>query len=202
LSVLPATLTAMTALPLQPPRLLTVAEFAALDEAHDGRYELQEGNVVMSPGLPLEHQLCRHELQLQLHEQVPGHLKLVPAVDIDLEIVPPSRPGFVRIPDLVVVTDAGIRRRRNEGGLLRAGEVVLAIEILSIGSQRTDRTIKHDEYADAGIPHYWIIDIDSRPTLIACHLAGEFGYVDAAPVSGTFTADEPFPVRLDLDRLG
>jgi hypothetical protein len=35
-----------------------------------------------------------------------------------------------------------------------------------------------------------------------CHLPGEFGYVDAAPVSGTFTADEPFPVRLDLDRLG
>jgi Uma2 family endonuclease len=201
-SVVRATLTAMTALPLQPPRLLTVAEFAALDEAHDGRYELQEGNVVTSPSPPPEHQLCQQQLQLQLHAQVPGHFKLVPTVDIDLEIVPPARPGFVRIPDLVVVTAAGIRRRREEGGLLRAGEVVLAVEILSVGSQRTDRTIKHDEYADAGIAHYWIVDIDSRPSLTACHLAGEFGYVDAAPVSGTFTADEPFPVRLDLDRLG
>jgi Uma2 family endonuclease len=192
----------MTALPLQPPRLLTVAEFAALDEAPDGRYELQEGHIVMSPSPPPEHQLCQHQLQLQLHGQVPGHLKLVPAVGIDLEIVPPSRPGFVRIPDLVVVTAAEIRRRREEGGLLRAGEVVLAVEILSVGSQRTDRSIKHAEYADAGIPHYWLIDIDSRPALTACHLAGEFGYVDAAPVSGTFTADAPFPVRLDLDRLG
>jgi Uma2 family endonuclease len=191
----------MTALPLQPPRLLTVAEFAALDEAHDGRYELQEGNVVMSPSPPPEHQLYQQELQVQLHSQVPGHLKVVPAVDIDLEIVPPSRPGFVRIPDVVVVTTEGIRRRRQEGGLLRASEVVLAIEILSLGSQRTDRSIKHAEYADAGIPHYWIVDIDSRPSLIACHLAGEFGYVDASPVSGIFTADEPFPVRLDLDRL-
>jgi Uma2 family endonuclease len=192
----------MTALPLQPPRLLTVAEFAALDEAHDGRYELQEGKVVMSPSPPPEHQLYQQELQVQLLAQVPGHLKVVPAVDIDLEIVPPTRPGFVRIPDLIVVTAAGIRRRRQEGGLLRASEVVLAIEILSLGSQRTDRSIKHAEYADAGIPHYWLIDIDSRPALTACHLAGEFGYVDAAPVSGTFTADEPFPVRLDLDRLG
>jgi Uma2 family endonuclease len=191
----------MTALPLQPPRLLTVAEFAALDEAPDGRYELQEGNVVISPSPPPEHQLYQQELQVQLLAQVPGHLKVVPAVDIDLEIVPPSRPGFVRIPDLVVVTAAGVRRRQ-EGRLLRASEVVLAIEILSVGSQRTDRSIKHAEYADAGIPHYWLIDIDSRPALTACHLAGEFGYVDAAPVSGIFIADEPFPMQLDLDRLG
>jgi Uma2 family endonuclease len=166
----------MTAIPLQPPRLLTVAEFAALDEAHDGRYELQEGKVVMSPSPPPEHQLYQQELQVQLLAQVPVHLKVVPAT--------------------------GIRRRREEGGLLRANEVVLAIEILSVGSQRTDRLIKHAEYADAGIPHYWLIDIDSRPALTACHLAGEFGYVDAAPVNGTFTADEPFPLRLDLDRLG
>lgn len=192
----------MTALPLQPPRLLTVAEFAALDEAPDGRYELQEGNVVMSPSPAPEHQLYQQELQVQLLTQVPGHLKVVPAVDIDLQLVPPSSPGFVRIPDLIVVTAAGIRRRRQEGGLLRASEVVLAIEILSAGSQRTDRSIKHVEYADAGIGHYWYIDIDSRPALTACHLAGEFGYVDAAPVNGTFTANEPFPVRLDLDWLG
>jgi hypothetical protein len=31
--------------------------------------------------------------------------------------------------------------------------VVLAIEIVPDGSQRTDHTIKHAEYADAGIPH-------------------------------------------------
>jgi hypothetical protein len=31
------------ALPLQRPQLLTVAEFAALPEATNGRYELQEG---------------------------------------------------------------------------------------------------------------------------------------------------------------
>jgi Putative restriction endonuclease len=100
-----------------------------------------------------------------------------------------------------VVTRSGFERSRRAGGLLRAKEVVLTIEIVSDGSQRTDRMIKHDEYADACIPHYWIVDIDDRPALTPCHRAGEFGYVDAAPVSGTFSADEPFPVRLDLDRL-
>lgn len=41
----------MTALPLPPQRLpLTVADYVALGEDPDGvRYELQEGNLVMSP---------------------------------------------------------------------------------------------------------------------------------------------------------
>jgi Uma2 family endonuclease len=192
----------MTALPLQRPQLLTAAEFAALPEVTDGRYELQEGRVVMSPSPVPEHQLCRHRLQVQLDPQVPAGLCLLPAVDVDLGLVPPTMPGFVRNPDIVVVTFSGFERHNRDGGLLRADEIVLAVEIMSDGSRRTDRTIKHDEYADAGIPHYWIIDFDSRPALTACHLAGESGYIDAAPVSGTFTADEPFPVRLDLDRLG
>lgn len=191
----------MTALPLQPPRLLTVAEFAALPEATDGRYELQEGKVVMSPSPVPQHQFCQHRLQVQLDPQVPDDLCLLPAVDVDLELVPPTRPGFVRIPDLVIVTHAGLERRHRDGGLLRAHEVVLAVEILSVGSQRTDRSITHAEYADAGIPHYWIVEIDPHPTVIACHRAGEFGYVDAPAVSGVFTAEEPFPVRLELDQL-
>ena len=191
----------MTALPFQRPQLLTAAEFAALPEATDGRYELQEGKIVMSPGPAPGHQFCQHRLQVLLDPQVPDDFRLLPTVDVDLELVPATRPGFVRIPDLVVVTRSGFERSHRGGGLLRAEEVVLAVEIVSDGSQRTDRMIKHDEYADAGIPHYWIVDIDDRPALTACHLAGEFGYVDAAPVSGTFTADDPFPVQLDLDQL-
>ena len=191
----------MTALPLQPRHLLTVAEFAAMPEADDGRYELQEGKIVRSPSPVPEHQLCSDELRYHLRDQVPAHLRVVSAVDVDLQLVPADRPGFVRIPDLVVVTRAGLDRRRREGGLLRASEVVLAVEIISDGSVRTDRTIKHGEYADAGIPHYWIVEIDERPTLTACHQAREFGYADAPAVTGVFTADVPFPVRIDLDAL-
>jgi Uma2 family endonuclease len=192
----------MTAPPLERPRLLTVAEFAVLPEATAGRYELREGKVVMPLSPVPGHQLCLQELLHQLRGQLPPRLCTVPEVDIDLGSVPPERPGFVRIPDLVVVTRAGVERRRREGGLLRASEVVLAVEIVSDGSQRTDRTITHGEYADAGIPHYWIVDIDDRPALTVCHQAGEFGYADAPPATGVFTTEQPFPVRLDLDALG
>jgi Uma2 family endonuclease len=191
----------MTALPLERPRLLTVAEFAALPEAADGHYELQEGNVVVSPRPVPEHQLCLRQLLIELTPQTPDGLEAMPEVDIDLGLAPADRPGFLRIPDLVVVTLDGLARQRREGGLLRAAEVVFVVEIVSDGSRRTDRSIKHGEYADAGIPHYWILDIDDRPTPTACHHAGEFGYADAPPVTGTFTIEDPFPVRLDLDIL-
>ena len=30
---------------------------------------------------------------------------------------------------------------------------------------------------------------------------GEFGYADAAPATGVFETEAPFPLRLDLDQL-
>jgi Putative restriction endonuclease len=88
-----------------------------------------------------------------------------------------------------------------EGGFLRAGECVLAVEIPSPGSYRTDQAIKHGEYAEAGIGPYWMIDLVDGPALTACHLGGPFGYVDEPPVTGTFTTQHPFPVRVDLGAL-
>ncbi|WP_103355364.1 Uma2 family endonuclease [Amycolatopsis sp. CA-128772] len=85
--------------------------------------------------------------------------------------------------------------------MLRAEEVAVVIEVASPGSKRTDYQVKHDEYADAGIPHHWIVDTSEAISLLACHHAGEFGYLDASAVTGTFTTDVPFPVKLDLDAL-
>ncbi|MDQ3154077.1 MAG: Uma2 family endonuclease [Actinomycetota bacterium] len=191
----------MIALPLQRPRLLTVAEFAALPEDSAARYELQEGHVVMSPRPKPDHQECLGELRSRLKAQAPDGLDVLPEVDVDLELVPSGRPGFVRAPDLVVVPRDARLRVRTHGGLIRAGEVVLAVEIISPGTRRMDTVIKHGEYADAGIPHYWVIDIEGGVSLTACHLAGEFGYLDASPHTGPVTIDEPFTVRLDLDAL-
>jgi Uma2 family endonuclease len=88
--------------------------------------------------------------------------------------------------------------------LLWAAEVALAVEVISPGSRRLDTIVKRDEYADAGIPHYWVVDLGEpgdRVTLTAHHLAGEFGYADAGSMAGVFTATEPFPVRINLDAL-
>jgi Uma2 family endonuclease len=65
--------------------------------------------------------------------------------------------------------------------------------VVEIVSYRTDHVIKRDEYADAGIPYYWIVDLDDPVTLTACHLAGEFGYQDAGGVTDRFVTTELFP---------
>ena len=196
----------MTALPVPPRRpLLTVAEYAALPEDLDGvRYELVEGNLVMSPRPIGVHQHCIHLLLRQLDDQIPGPLVGLAEVDVDLGLVPSTRPGFVRVPDLVVLPREAMTHQRRQGGLFQASEVTLAVEVISAGSRRLDTVVKRDEYADAGIPHYWVVDLGEpgdRPQLTAHHLAGEFGYADAGPVCGAFTASAPFPVRIDLDAL-
>ncbi|MCO1657378.1 Uma2 family endonuclease [Pseudonocardia humida] len=180
---------------------LTVADYMALPEEPASRLELQEGSVVMSPRPTFRHQKCINELYTQLRDQVSDDLDLASEVEVDLRLVPDTHPGTVRVPDLVVVRSAAVDRLDAEGGALRPDEVVLAVEILSPGSRRTDSIIKHSEYADAGIGHYWIIDRTDGPSLTACHLGGEFGYVDAEPVKGVFETDSPFPARVDLAAL-
>jgi Uma2 family endonuclease len=102
---------------------------------------------------------------------------------------------------VVVVHREAIERIDRDGDVLRASDVVVAVEILLPGSRRMDHVLKRAEYADAGIPHYWIIDLDEPVSLIACYLAGEFGHVDGGAVSGVFRTTDPFPVEVDLDAL-
>ncbi len=190
----------MTALPV-PPRSLTAAEYYALPEDSDHDYELQDGHVIMSAKPIPDHQHAVGELYAQLRTQVPAPLQLLLEVDLDMELVPPTQPGTVRAPDLVVVTREAFRRVRHERGFLRAAECVLAVEVHSATTRRTDQVIKHDEYAEAGIGHYWMIDLLGGPSLTACHLGGPFGYVDEPPVTGTFTTQHPLALHVDLAAL-
>ena len=75
------------------------------------------------------------------------------------------------------------------------------IEVLSPGSRRTDHVQKRNEYADAGIGHYWIVDIEEPISLLACHLAGAFGYADGGVVIDRYTATAPLPLEIDLAGL-
>jgi Uma2 family endonuclease len=195
----------VTALPdptTQPePRLLTVSEYAALGETEPGYTELMEGRVLVSPSAVPNHNYASLQLSVQLLPQLPPYLGLLQDVDVDLELAPPDAPGFCRRPDVVILDSAARHRVQREGGLIKASDVSVAIEIVSPGSRRMDHVIKRGEYADAGIPRYWIIDLDSPVSVVVCHLAGEFGYHDSMAVTGTLRVTEPCELTVDLDRL-
>ncbi|WP_318531875.1 Uma2 family endonuclease [Amycolatopsis eburnea] len=76
-----------------------------------------------------------------------------------------------------------------------------AVEVLSEGTRRTDQVTKFSEYAEAGIEHYWIVDLDSPVSLITYRLIdgdyenfGEFSGVAELDFAGT-------PLTIDLDAL-
>ncbi|GLY35381.1 hypothetical protein Amsp01_014050 [Amycolatopsis sp. NBRC 101858] len=140
------------------------------------------------------HNRAAFQLAGQLDPQLPPELRVIPGIDVDLQLAPPDRPGFSRRPDLSVSSKAALARGDEE--MLRAGQVAVVVEVVSPASKRTDYRVKRDEYADAGIPHYWIVDITGPVSLTACD-----GYRGATTVTGTFATDVPFPVKIDLDAL-
>ncbi|MDQ2790238.1 MAG: Uma2 family endonuclease [Pseudonocardiales bacterium] len=191
----------MTALPQPLTQLLTVAEYAELGETESGYTELLEGRLLMSPSPVPDHNFAAAELLVQLRPQLPDHLEVILDVDVDLQLVEPDQPGFSRRPDLMIVAQGARQRVRHEGGMIRAAEVLVVVEIVSPGSRRTDHVAKRSEYADAGIPHYWIVDLDEPVSLLDCHLAEGFGYQDSGSITGAFTTTEPFGVHLRLGQL-
>ncbi|MBS4100792.1 Uma2 family endonuclease [Tsukamurella paurometabola] len=169
--------------------LMSLDDWRALGEDTAGRSELQEGVLIVSPSPVPRHQKAGFRLGLALHPQVPDGVEIVPDVDV---IVASGFPPTVRRPDLVIVT-ASIETD------IVAADVVLVVEILSPGTRRQDLVTKRSEYADAGIPHYWIVDLDGGPSIEALRL--EDGAYIGEVVTGVLETTVPFDVRVDLTAL-
>lgn len=107
--------------------------------------------MVVAPHPHPRHQALVLELGAQLRSQVSADRVVL----TDTEVVIDGRgPATVRAPDLLVAGRTALDGRPR----LRPGEVLVAVEILSPGTRRTDRVAKLAEYAEAGIPHYVIVD--------------------------------------------
>lgn len=155
----------------------------------------------MSPRPAMPHVFALAELEAALRAHRPSGWYVLPEPEVDLCLVGPGQPGTARVPDLAVVDEGALRRVRREGGLVRAAEVSLVVEIMSPSSRRIDQVLKRAEYAEAGIPHYWIVDLTPPVSIVMCHLAGDFGYQDPGAMAGRVSVTEPFEIQLDLDDL-
>lgn len=187
--------------PREEPRLLTVADYTELGETPSGYAELTEGRVEYVPSPLIDHNVACAEIRDQIKAQLPQELICVLDIDVDLQLVPDNQPGFCRRPDLVVIERDALTRQRREGGLVRARDVRIIMEAISPGSRRTDTVVKRAEYADAGIPHYWILDLTEPVSLLALHLAGALGYGVTGEFAGRVVISEPFPFTINLDTL-
>lgn len=87
----------------------------------------------------------------------------------------------------------------------RPEHVLLVAEIVSPGSETTDRIVKRDQYAHAGIPFYWRVELIATgiPVVYTYLLDSASGrYRDGEVFTGVVKATAPFPVEIDLSNLG
>ncbi|KZB81653.1 Uma2 family endonuclease [Amycolatopsis regifaucium] len=177
-----------------PHRLLTLDDWAALPEDPEHRAEVVEGVLIVGPRPMSFHQLAVTRLGYVLNEQLPESLMALS----EAEFVVAELPLTVRVPDVLV---AATELVEENPARYAAQDVRLVIEILSEGSVRTDRVTKFSEYAEAGIEHYWIVDLDDPPSMITYRLVdGE--YENFGEHTGKVSLDfESAPITLDLDAL-
>ncbi len=175
------------------PKLLSLDDWDALPEDNSAHIELQEGVLIVTPRPLRPHARAAFRIAKQLDDQLPDDLEAIIEFEVCVEA---AYPPTVRIPDVVITRKEGSERR------LEGQDVLVAIEVVSPGSRRTDTVTKRSEYAEAAIEHYWIIELGPPVTLTALRLAGEFGYQESPAVTSTFTTSPPVPLRLDLDALG
>ena len=164
-------MTSVAELPAWPLTLDDVTRLAEADSSH--RFELIEGNLVVMPPGTWRHQKISGLMFAWFSAHGYGdRVNIAPGV----RTADDNLSG--RIPDLVVTTDA--MDDEDETVWLPPETVALAVEIVSKGSERTDRWHKPVEYAAAGIARYWRVEPDG--TVLRFRLDGAH-YVEESPIA-------------------
>jgi Uma2 family endonuclease len=165
--------------------LMTLDEWIALPEDNSAHYELQEGVLIVAPKRGR-----RHLAQKINPQQLPPGWEALISFEV---VVERGETPTVRVPDLVVVRVGAPEAR------IPAGEVDLVVEIISPGSRNVDTHLKAFEYAAAGIPHYWLVDLEGPAPSIT--VFGGDGYRAKRTANHELVVDTPFPLRIDIDAL-
>lgn len=179
------------------PRLgLTEAEWAELEDPPGHRFEIIRGELDMTPGASPEHGEALGLIFGELRRWLPDDLRIV--IDSDWHLTVEARVTTAPRPDLMVIP--------------RQGPVVpvLAVEVLSPsdhhsfrGTRWTRIEAKRLDYADAGLPHY--LEVDLQTATITRYrndgVAGGWRIADCVDQGNVLVADEPFRYVLVPNQL-
>jgi Uma2 family endonuclease len=137
--------------------LLTVEQYAALDEPAGVRYELSEGELIVTPSANYFHNKTRDRLNARLQAFLDVH----PSGEVVSEMDMTLATDVVRRPDV-----AFIRKDRLEGVDLERVPLLiapdLAIEIVSKNDRADDLNLKVSQYLQAGVRAVWLFYPSTR----------------------------------------
>ena len=146
---------------------LTYADY--LKTSDDERYELLNGELILSPSPKEIHQYISGNLYFKIatfvRERSVGKVYFSPfdVVLSDTNVVQPDI-LFISNERTEIITPDNVR-----------GAPDLVVEILSSATAERDRTIKLDLYAQHGVQEYWIVDPDARTITVLLRGEGGFG---------------------------
>ncbi len=148
---------------------LTYADY--LKTSDDERYELLNGELILSPSPKEIHQYISGNLYFKIatfvRERSVGKVYFSPfdVVLSDTNVVQPDI-LFISNERTEIITPDNVR-----------GAPDMVVEILSPATAERDRTIKLDLYAQHGVKEYWIVDPDARKITVLLRGEGVFGVV-------------------------
>jgi Uma2 family endonuclease len=137
--------------------LLTIEQYAALDEPVGVRYELSEGELIVTPSANFFHNDIRDRFNARLRTFLDTHPYGYVISEMDMTLAA----DVVRRPDV-----AFIRKERLEGiDLERVPLPIapdLAIEIVSKNDRADDLNLKVSQYLQAGVQAVWLFYPSTR----------------------------------------
>jgi Uma2 family endonuclease len=117
--------------------------------------ELSEGRLIMPPHPTYSHQTALQNLFLRLQAFVEEHrLGIVRFAPLPVRLWP----GKIREPDIFFIA----KEHKDRIGEEVCGVPDLVVEVTSSSTLKTDRMEKFQEYAQAGVAEYWIVDPQER----------------------------------------
>jgi Uma2 family endonuclease len=145
-------------------RRMTLEEYLTYDNGTDTRYELVDGALVeMGAENPLNPQIAIFLLVYFVNQMGIPYQRITIGHQVNVS----STKATARQPDLMIHSPESRAAIMSDGKILRSGEAapLLVVEVVSNSlkdrkSYRRDHEEKPVEYAERGIPEYWIIDPD------------------------------------------
>ncbi len=137
------------------PRKMTLEEYLTYDDGTDQRYEFDEGYLIFMPPATGQHELIISFLLTYFSQAIQQQKLDLFAYASGVEFL--TRPQQPRKPDICLISRQQAQTIWGVSAILSTPPV-LAVEVVSPESIKRDYQIKLREYAQAGVPEYWIID--------------------------------------------
>ena len=174
---------------------ITAEQYDSWSEEQCAGIEIVDGMVVVGPSASKRHNRLARILANALEAAAGPDWNADTDFDVRLQDVPLTN----RRPDVVVY-----RADTIDITPTRPEHVLLVVEIVSPGSETTDRIVKLDQYGKAGIAFYWRIEQAATGVPVVYTYVLDPAtriYRDGELFTGTIKVSAPFPADIDISSV-